>query len=109
MSNKEGKYQGGTTHRMALLHAIGQLEIMNASYVKVSDIMPFMNVSKPTATKHLKTLANNNELIMYKEHDGRFGYWRFRLEKDMFAEFQQGIYEPYFKAYCQRVLKVILP
>jgi hypothetical protein len=46
---------------------------------------------------------------MYKEHDGRFGYWRFRLEKDMFAEFQQGIYEPYFKAYCQRVLKVILP
>ena len=109
MSNKEYKYKGGTTHRLAVLHAIGQLEIVNNGVVKLSDIIPFMNVSKPTAIKAMKFLASREEIIMSKNKSiGAMGQWEIELHPDMREEFHQGIYAPYFGVYCQRVLKVIL-
>ena len=97
------KYQGGTTHRLALLHAIGQMQIINGGAVALADILPFMRVSKPTAIKALKEMAfERDELIMTKiEGSGKFGRWEFYLHDDMYEEFRDNIYMPYFEAYIK--------
>ena len=107
MSPRNKKYTGVALHRMALLHAIGQLEIFNNGCVKVSDVLQFMGVSKPTAIKHLKRLVENNEVVMKKISRGNYGQWSFVLHEDMAKEFNDGVYRPYFTAYCKRVLKVL--
>lgn len=105
MKQEYRKYVGGATHRMALLHAVGQLGIVNGGIVSIADVMPFMKVSKPTAIKVLKNLAKRDELIMIKNPNvGNFGKWEFCLHDDMQVEFDEGIYKPYFDIYVEGVI-----
>jgi hypothetical protein len=104
MKEKVHKINWSGSHRMALLHAIGQLMIVRNGIVTVSDVLPFMNVSKPTAIKMLKHMCfNNDELIMIKNpHMKTFGTWEFCLHPDMLREFDEGVYKPYFDAFVNQ-------
>ena len=109
MKDFNKRYNGGAVHRLALLHAVGQLEIVTGGMIKVSALQDFMCVSKPTAIKYLKELAGENEIIMSKNDEvGRFGQWEVCLSEVTENEYKLGCYKPYFASYCQRVLKVIL-
>lgn len=104
MVNKKFKYTGTTYHRMAVLHAIGQLEQM-FGYAKLSDIARFMNMSKQAAQRHIKRLIDSYEIVVIKSDKiGRGGFDKYILHYDMLIEYQSGEYKQAYDIYAIQLI-----
>lgn len=99
MTHKKFAYNGTTYHRLAVLHAVGQLQEM-FGYAKLSDIARFMNISKPAAYRHVKRLVESTELFVTKTNKkGRGGFDMYYLPADLMEEFQSGQYVKSYQIY----------
>lgn len=85
------KYNGSGTHRRAILHMIGEMENIFKRKVTVADVASWMHVSKPTATKILRGMYDNNEIYMSKSLRTRNSYiWHICLVGDVYGDYAEG-------------------
>lgn len=109
MSSKESKFNGSASHRRAILHMIGQVVDMFKKEPTTSEVASWMNVSKPTARKHLKEMREQGELWMSSEyHRPNVCKHTWRLTSMLEYHYDEGLLKADYQCYAQKVMKVIL-
>lgn len=108
MSSKKQKFDGSGTHRRAIYHLIGQSQTIFGDKVKISEIAQWMNVSKPTARKHIKWMVDNREVIVTTKPYKNTFVCLIELHPDVMRDYDDGLFVLAYKLYAQRVMKVTI-
>ena len=107
MKNKRIKYDGRGMHRRAILHMVGQSLLVFGEFVRVSDVASWMNVSKVTATKYLRIMERNEEIIMSKKPYKNTFVYEIQLSHGVWCDFMDGLLHESYQVYAQKVMGII--
>jgi predicted ArsR family transcriptional regulator len=109
MAKAKNKYDGTGIHKRAIMHMIGQSVDVFKSEPTTADIAAWMQLSKPTARKHLKKMAIDGELIMsevpYRANAVKHTW---RLSKYREEDYMRDLLKLDYQFYASRVMKLIV-
>lgn len=108
MKKINSKYNSSLSHRKAILHMIGQSVEVFREYVKIADVASWMNVSKPTARKHLHAMWLRGEIRMWHIPYKNTIIYMIDLTDEVKQQYEDKDYEIDYRMYAQRVMKAIL-
>ena len=109
MKQKRSKYNGSISHKLAIIHLIGQAHTAYRDDARRRDIADWMGVSKVTSTRHIRKLMEEGYLEEIRET------WRtsaevctYKLTPMSDKLYQGGETRQHYYMYCQRVMRVIV-
>jgi hypothetical protein len=103
------KFDASQPHIEAILHMIGQAEVVYRDSATIADVAAWMKVCKRTAAKYLKVLEASGEIIMSKEkYRKNVDRYRVQLSEQNRNIYDCGDYLRAYEIYAQRILGIIL-
>lgn len=87
---------------------IGQSEATFNESVSIADVAAWMNVSKPTARKHILAMVGNGELVGTRSPYKNTFIWSFKLTRKVFQDYMDKRLIREYHTYAQKVMGIIL-